>query len=257
MRTLSSRTPVAFCSLALLSLSWSSARAQSLLQVASHPALTVAAQDDLFDEEGAGAPERAESVEPREATGGGDAFAGTTGFVRPQGFYTSSDLGGFIRFGGWADGEDCGFRCKSRITSNLQPYIGLSVGYDLNEFVAVQVSYGTGFVANAAPLQGIPDSPRDYGVTFTNAALLASYYFDRVGIVGKISGGAAFLGPAPTSGAPFAGGNVGGGVGVRWATLLTDVTVGLDVNGVFVFVPGGTPVSFPALSVAPILQYTF
>lgn len=226
--------------------------AQALPRLSLAPTLLLPAQVDAEDEDASAASDdQAPRVESAQV-------AGATGFVRPKGFYTSSDLGGFIRFGGWADGEDCGFRCASRISSNLQPYIGLAVGYDLLDFLAVQVSFGTGFVANAAPVQGTPDSPRDYGITFTNVALIGSYYFDRFGIVAKAFGGGAFVNPAPLPDANFAGGNLGGGLGVRWATLLTDVTIGVDVNGYAVFVPdeGGVLV-IPGMSFAPVLQYTF
>ena len=233
--------------------------AQALPRLVLESQLLVAAQDDddflddTLDEE-----EPVSDVVSAEVTTEDSArFAGTTGFVRPQGFYTSSDLGGFIRFGGFADAEGC-YRCASRITSNLQPYIGLAVGYDIWDFFAVQLSYGTGFIANAAPVQGNVDSPRDYGVTFTNVSMLFNMYFDRFGLVGKLTGGAAFVGPAPYPGANVLGGNVGAGVGVRWATLLTDVTIGLDVNGYLAVIPvDGTMLTIPSLGFAPVLQYTF
>lgn len=229
------------------------ATAQSLPRLSLHSALLAASQDDADD--AASERDGADAAERPAASG-----SGATGFVRPQGFYTSSDLGGFIRFGGYADGEECGFRCKPRTTSNLQPYIGLAVGYDLLDFLAVQVSFGTGFVANAAPVANTPDSPRDYGITFVNLALIGSYYFtgidflDRFGVVLKLFGGGSFVSPAPLPDSSPFGGNVGGGLGFRWATLLTDVTVGVDVNGYAVFVQDGL---IPGMSFAPVLQYTF
>lgn len=233
--------------------------AQALPRMVLQSQLLAAAQedDDLLDDEAESARESVATVSAEVEAGEGARFAGTTGFVRPQGFYTASDLGGFIRFGGYADAEGC-FRCASRITSNLQPYIGLAVGYDIWDFFAVQLSYGTGFVANAAPVQGNVDSPRDHGITFTNLALLFNMYFDRFGLVGKLFGGAAFVGPAPYPGANVVGGNVGAGVGIRWATLLTDVTIGLDVNGYLAVIPdGGSVLTIPSLGIAPVLQYTF
>jgi hypothetical protein len=234
--------------------------AQALPRLVLESQLLAAAQDDdLLDdalEEDAPASD-AVSADVPASTESSARFAGTTGFVRPQGFYTSSDLGGFIRFGGYADAEGC-YRCASRITSNLQPYIGLAVGYDIWDFFALQFSYGTGFVANAAPVQGNVDSPRDYGVTFTNVSMLFNMYFDRFGLVGKLTGGAAFVGPAPYPNANVIGGNVGAGVGVRWATLLTDVTIGLDVNGYLAVIPvDGAMLTIPSLGFAPVLQYTF
>lgn len=232
--------------------------AQAVPRLVLETQLLAAAQDeDLLDDEPASVSADVPATSASPAARNADRFAGTTGFVRPQGFYTSSDLGGFIRFGGYADAEGC-YRCANRITSNLQPYIGLAIGYDVWDFFAVQVSYGTGFVANAAPVAQNVDSPRDYGITFTNFALLFNAYFDRFGVVGKLFGGAAFLGPAPYPGANVVGGNVGAGLGVRWATLLTDVTIGLDVNGYLAVIPdGGSMLTIPSLGFAPVLQYTF
>ena len=43
----------------------------------------------------------------------GDSLGGATGFVFKQGFYTQSDLGGFLRFGGYTIADDCGgLACK-------------------------------------------------------------------------------------------------------------------------------------------------
>jgi hypothetical protein len=150
----------------------------------------------------------------------------------------------------------------ARVTSNLQPFIGLAVGYDILDWLGVQASFGTGFVANAAPL-GDPggystDTPRDYGITFMNLAVLGSFWIDRFGIVGKVFGGGALMQPAPTPEDFPLGGNVGAGLGVRWATLLTDVTIGLDVNGYLAFAPAaGSMAMIPGLSFAPVIKYVF
>lgn len=242
------------------------AGAQTLPRLQLQSSLLAAAQDDVLDDEEGGEPASDEEGAPdREVKPGGqtvgETVGGATGFVLKTGFYTASDLGGFIRFGGYTTGEDCGGpdrNCKPRITSNLQPYIGLSVGYDIFSWLGVQLGFGTGFVANAAPVEGAPGSPRDYGITFTNLAVLGSWYIDRFGIVGKVFGGGAFLSPAPLPDAPFVGGNAGGGLGIRWATLLTDVTVGFDVNAYAVFVPdGGGMLVIPGMSFSPVLKYTF
>jgi hypothetical protein len=213
--------------------------------------------DVLGDEE----PEE-ESTKPAEdeatqPTGGakvGKSVGGAVGFVRSTGFYTLANLGGFLRFGGFADSAT-GFRDTARVTSNLQPHIGLAVGYDILEFLGVQLSFGTGFVANAAPRQGTPDSPRDYGITFLNLAVVGNLYFDRLGISGKVFGGGALITPPPLPDVPVFGGNAGGGLGVRWATLLTDVTIGADVDVYVSFSAGGDII--PGIAFAPIIKYVF
>jgi hypothetical protein len=215
--------------------------------------------DDLYDDDEAAAkPADDEAVTPQGGAQVGESVGGAVGFERSLGFYTVSDLGGFIRFGGYADGDGCGFRCEPRITSNLQPWINLGVGYDILEFLAVQASFGTGFVANAAPVQLAADSPRDYGITFINLAVVANVYFDRFGVSAKLFGGGSLLTPPPLPDAPIFGGNVGGGIGVRWATLLPDVTIGMDVNGFAVIgTDGGNVMVIPGLSFAPVIKYVF
>lgn len=271
------RTPVAFaCLFGLLALpAAATTTSDTPLQLRLDGPLFALVQDDdlLGDDEGTGddegdpADEDAYGAPAEEVQPGGSAVGetvgGAVGFVRSTGFYTASDLGGFIRFGGWADGDVCGFRCVPRVTSNLQPFIGLAVGYDILDWLGVQASFGTGFVANAAPLgnpNGYPsaNTPRDYGITFINLAVLGSFWIDRFGIVGKVFGGGALLQPPPLpDDLPF-GGNVGAGLGVRWATLLTDVTIGLDVNGYLTFAQGeGNMLMIPSISFAPVIKYVF
>ncbi len=227
------------------------------------PLFALMQDDDLLGEdEGAGdveedAVERTEDAPPAAQVS--ESVGGAVGFVRSTGFYTASDLGGFIRFGGFAAGQECGGApCVARVTSNLQPYIGLAVGYDILDWLGVQLSFGTGFVANAAVLSGNTDMPRDYGITFMNLAVLGSLWIDRFGIVGKVFGGGALVYPPPLPDAFPLGGNVGAGLGVRWATLLTDVTIGLDVNGYLAFAQaGGGMQIIPSLSFAPVIKYVF
>jgi hypothetical protein len=210
------------------------------------------------EEEAGGGGEEASGADKEIAYGGKKAeesVGGATGFIFPRGFYTSSDLGMFMRLGGWTDGPEC-FRCQPRANSNAQPYIGLSVGYDVLDFLGVMLSFGTGYIANAAPLEGVADSPRDHGITFVNLNLIGTWYFlDRLALEGRVLGGGAFLVPAPDVESPFYGGNAGGGIGLKYATLLTDVVVGVDANFYAVFTAGG--VFIPAYSVSPVIKYVF
>ena len=198
----------------------------------------------------------------------GQSLGGATGFVFKQGIYTQSDLGGFFVLGnasgsptGFTISDECGGPpCKPVPTSQLQPYIGLSVGYDILQWLGVQLSFGTGFVANAAVYGDGIENPRDYGLTNINIAVVGSFYvLDRLAIMGKVSGGASFLSPEPAPGEPVIGGNVGGGIGVRYATLLPDVFVGIDGNFVLAVVPslGAELVIIPGFSFAPIIKYVF
>src|SRR5438105_4430522 len=59
-------------------------------------------------------------------------------FEMARGFYIGSDLGVFLVFGGAAQGKS---------VSNLQPYVGLNLGYDFNTWFSWQVHAGRGFAA--------------------------------------------------------------------------------------------------------------
>ena len=224
-----------------------------------------AAEEAVVDGDAPAAPDREVKYHGAEL---GTTIGGATGFVFKRGFYAQSDLGGFIRFGGWNDGADPCQRCREVVTSLTQPYIGIGVGYDFFDWFGLQLTLAQGFVASAAPFGsvkgGSTDSPRDYGITYLNVgATFSWYFFDRLAAAVKVFGGGSFLSPAPDviNGVPvpFAGGDFGAGVGIRYATLLTDVSVGLDVNFFGSVSPDGSggALFIPALSFAPVIKYTF
>ena len=57
----------------------------------------------------------------------------------------------------------------------------------------------------------------------------------------------------------FECGNAGFGIGVRYATLLPDVFVGIDGNLMVAFIPAsaGDMVIVPGVSFAPVIKYVF
>jgi len=253
---------------------------------AKDAATPAAASDDVLGDEPAakegeagatgegGANDDGSSLPADEvAVGGtvlGDSVGGATGFVFRQGIYTQSDLGGFFVLGNGA-GSPTGFTtapaptcanrapCKPVPTSQLQPYIGLSVGYDILQWLGIQLSFGTGFVANAAVYNQSEENPRDYGLTFINGAVVGSFYvLERLAIMGKLMGGLAFMSPEPFPDENTIGGNAGVGVGIRYATLLPDVFVGIDANLNVAFIPGSqSMVIVPGISFAPVIKYVF
>lgn len=241
---------------------------------ATGPLLAAADDDDVLGDAPAKPASEDGSVLPEDElkAGGtvlGDSVGGATGFVFKQGFYTQSDLGGFFVLGaslgsptGYTISAECGGGqpCKAVLWSQLQPYIGLSVGYDISQWLGVQVSFGTGFVANAAVYPDSIENPRDYGLTTLNLAVVGSFYvLERFAIMGKLMGGGAFITPEPLPGEPTIGGNAGVGVGVRYATLLPDVFVGIDGNLMVSFIPSvaGPMVIIPGVSFAPVIKYVF
>lgn len=192
----------------------------------------------------------------------GESVGGATGFVFKQGFYTQSDLGGFFRIGGYTINQDSGGVPDQAVaTSQLQPFIGLSAGYDLFSWLGIQASFGTGFVANAAPYPNkSPNVPRDYGLTFLDLGVVGQYYFlDRLAVALKLSGGATLMTPEPDVNEPNLGGNALVGVGIRWASLLPDTFVGIDGNFHAAFLPdsGGGMLFIPGFSFAPVIKYVF
>jgi len=287
-------------------------------------------EDDLLDEmdeelNAADAP--AKEIEVGGETIG-ESVGGATGFVFPTGFYVSSDLGGFFRFSGYGDLKDCGSggdrlceRGEPRLFSDLQPWISLNVGYDILPWVGIEMALATGFIQDAAPIgydgkdeaqragyESNPtpykNSPENSAIAMTNIALTGSwYFFDRLGVQGKMFMGGALLTPDPDPtrlnfvrsltcdvggwgdpspdqecGGQFGSdiaGSFGLGLGLRYATLLTNVVIGFDVNMVGVFSPmvqtghlgyevDVLPTSFgfaipviPAVSFAPVLKYVF
>ncbi|MCP4499457.1 MAG: adventurous gliding motility protein CglE [Deltaproteobacteria bacterium] len=233
-------------------------------------------EDDLDgdDEEGEGgsAPKEGEAMAGAQEGGevAEDSLGGATGFEIRTGFYMSSELGGFFRLGGWGDSKDTlQRRTIGKVYSNLQPWIGLTLGYDFLPFLGAEVTLGSGFVSDAALLQGNTESPENYAINMVNVAVTGSYYFGRLAITGKGFVGGTFLAPAPAPDALPLGGQIGASVGVRYATLLTDVTIGFDMNAYVVVAPGGGELNlgtfivpggapfFPAFSFAPVIKYTF
>jgi hypothetical protein len=237
------------------------------LQPSSALLLAAVQDDEEKAEGGSDEPEEKSTGLPEKEVkvGGeivGESIGGATGFRFKQGFYTQSDLGGYFRLGGFTIDQSCqGVPCTPVTTSQLQPYIGLSAGYDLFQWLGIQASFGTGFVANAAPYQSrSPNVPRDYGMTFFDAGIVAQYYFlDRLAIALKLSGGGLLMTPEPDLGEPNLGGNALVGLGIRWASLLPDTFVGIDGNFHAAFVPdsGGGMLFIPAFSFAPIIKYVF
>jgi hypothetical protein len=201
----------------------------------------------------------------------GDSVGGATGFVFKQGFYTQSELGGFFTFGAVVPGVTTGYSisrtacpsgvpCEPVLWSSLQPFVGLSLGYDLFQWLGIQASFGTGFVANAAIYNAGANNPRDYGMTMVNLAVVGSFYvLERLAIMGKLAGGVALFTPEPAPKEPTLGGDVTIGAGVRYATLLPDVFVGLDVNANIGLLPssGGALLMIPGVSITPVVKYVF
>lgn len=187
-----------------------------------------------------------------------DLSSQVEGFEYSRGFYTESDLGFFMRFGGYADEKVgtnvTGSRTRAVIVSNLQPFVGFSVGYDVLDFLSLQLSYGTGYVAGAAPRQNDSESPLDHSLSLLNLAVVGNFLvLDRLALEARVFGGGAAFAPAPTPDASNFAGDVGGGIGVKYMTLLPGFIVGADANFLLTF-----PEIVPAVTFSPlIIKYVF
>lgn len=187
-----------------------------------------------------------------------DISSQVEGFEYSRGLYTQSDLGFFMRFGGYTDEKNgtsiTGSRTRAVVVSNLQPYVGFSVGYDVLDFLSLQLSYGTGYVANAAQRANESESPIDYSMTFANLAVVGNFLvMDRLALEARVFGGGTVFAPAPLPDASNFAADAGLGIGVKYMTLLPGFIVGADVNALVAF-----PEFVPALNFSPlIIKYVF
>jgi len=166
-----------------------------------------------------------------------------------RGFFIASDLGVFMTFGGAAKG-----------VSNAQPYVGLNVGYDFTSWFSWQIHAGRGFAADAArtaneDTRGL----RDFSFTnFMTGPVVWIRVWERLAIELKLQGGISILDPIPldptVDGVSVSGVEpiLGGGLALKYLTLLTDFTLGLDLT--FNYIIG---INLPTLAISPTVRYTF
>jgi hypothetical protein len=175
-------------------------------------------------------------------------------FVLERGFYFSGDLGVFMTVGG------------VKGLSNVQPFMALQAGFDVNKFLSVQAALSTGYVS------GNPVSANDDpvvnpgGATTTNYGLisvggevvLAVRPTERIALEPKVGGGITFVNPEitdpndPNATLGSSTPHVVGGVDFKYLTLLTDFTAGISVAGYYLLTP-----AVLGVSTAFVVRYTF
>ena len=212
-----------------------------------------------------------------------EAFATPEGtFPIRRGFFVGGDFGVFFAIGGRNTNADpaIGF-VPARSTSNLEPMVALTVGYDLLSTPGFNLAFGlrgalllnggSGRVTAEDAMGTNQEDPRtrsnDFSIYETGlAAQLDFYVTDRFSVSTKLDGGLAILNPDPslasatTSGDPIAGAGGSGlggmgslAVGVNYATLLTGFQIGIDLRFTAVFFDG----VIPALSATVPIKYNF
>jgi hypothetical protein len=218
------------------------------------------------------------------------ANQGTQGrFLIRRGFFAEADLGMYMTFLGRNTNDPM---LPSRFSSNLEPHIGVNVGYDVVQSegfnLALALRFAMGFngglgrvtdaqfqaSTNGAPAPGTPDAatkPADYTVTELGALIAASIMMtDRIALTIRGDGGIGILDPDPSKAAatldtpmamylPGAGAAVfvpvfGAGVGVEYYTLLNDFSIGILLRFQGILAPDGL---IPAMSITFPVKYTF
>jgi hypothetical protein len=177
-----------------------------------------------------------------------------------RGFFTETDVGGFLTLGGDDD------------YSNLQPFLQLGFGYDIR----IVESFGLGIglhvgIGNSAAncYSGRPLNPdgtvnhegqcpltENFTVFFIDLTISPIIRLaERFYLVPKLIGGFTYLNPAPVeaNGEPIdKAANIGGSLGIEYATNMDHFSIGLDVGARYVIGPG-----IFSLQVYPRVKYTF
>jgi hypothetical protein len=165
-----------------------------------------------------------------------------------RGLFTETDIGAMMTFGG---------RDKY---SNAQTFLQLGIGYDLSEHVELAVQFGLGssaancFAEREAGRCNLADS---FTMAFGN--LTVTYLLrlaERLYLTPKLTAGYASLDPAPvvsSDGRPItSGANLGGGLGIEYATQMDHFSIGADVVARFI-----VRASITTLAIFPRVKYTF
>lgn len=244
-------------------------------------ALIIGAAGPAVAQGDAGTSSAANPATAGDVDRGGRASSTVAGpFPIRRGFFAEGDFGVFFAFGGRNTNVERGTPAP-RATSNLEPTIGLTVGYDILSGSTLNLALGlrgamflnggAGRVSaeDAMGVNGALPTTRsnDFSIYETGVAVQVDFYLsDRLSLATKLGGGLAILNPDPSVASatvrrdpiPGAGGAGLGGMGsaafgVNYATLLTGFQVGLDIRFVAVFFDG----IIPALSATVPIKYNF
>jgi hypothetical protein len=175
-----------------------------------------------------------------------------------RGAFAEASLGAFATLGG------------TRAVSNLQPYLGLTVGRDLGAASSLFASVGTGASSNSCFQSAAPGScagTDSFGATFLEVgASTGAWLGRRLLVSGKLMGGMTLLSPGPFTRkdgvtvpeqaiAPHAG----AGLGLEYKTRLDHFGVGLDAILRYSLAsrPDGGKGGIASLALLPRIRYVF
>ncbi|MBC7793515.1 MAG: adventurous gliding motility protein CglE [Clostridia bacterium] len=175
-------------------------------------------------------------------------------FVLQRGLYVGADFGTFMTFG------------DTKGVSNLQPFVGLRLGYDLTDNLSLQLTGSAAYVADN-PLSDYDDpskTPDGTGVTsydllnVTGEIVYAVRVTERFAIEPKLGTGLSRINPLPTDpnnpALLVSRGNflIDAGFGFTYLTLLSDFSAGLSATAYIVPKPG-----IVGLATTFTVRYTF
>lgn len=191
--------------------------------VFAQDAETDAAATDGAAADGATADGESASGDAAEAAGGsGQSYSTEEGrFPVRRGLFVEADLGMFMSFGG-RNTNDPTRTFPSKGVSNLQPQVGMFVGYDVfsNDSMNFAAGLKGGLLANggagqvaSGDLMGANGDPSTFSNDFEMWELGLSgaadfYVHDRIAITGKLGGGLIIYNPSPFEAANVVGGDV-------------------------------------------------
>jgi hypothetical protein len=176
-----------------------------------------------------------------------------------RGTFAEASVGAFATVGG------------SRRVSNVQPWLGLTVGRDLGASSSIFASVGTGASSNSCFQQGAGGNcagSDSFGATFLEVGGSYGYRLaSRLLLSGKLMGGISFFSPGPftlkdgsTVADQVTAPHAGAGVGLEYGTRLDHFAVGLDavVRYSLAAVPDGRGrTGIASVALVPRVRYVF
>ncbi len=188
------------------------------------------------------------AVEPEYASPVASESLGV--FVLDRGFYFSSDMGVFFTFGGFS-----GY-------SNVQPFVSVKGGFDISEWMSIQLAVLGGYSSGNPASEFDVTSPnslqtRSYSILSVGPELVfALRPWPRVAVEPRVGGGVSSLYPQISKddlGGAYSNflPHVSAGVDIKYLTLLTNFTAGISLTFEYIIGP-----SVPALGAGFVVRYT-
>ena len=176
-----------------------------------------------------------------------------------RGTFAEASVGAFATVGG------------SRKVSNVQPWLGLTVGRDLGAASSIFASVGTGASSNSCFQQAASGSCAGsdaFGATFLEVGgSYGAWIAPRLLLSGKLMGGISLFSPGPftlkdgsTVADQVMAPHAGAGLGLEYGTRLDHFAVGLDAvlrYSLAAAPDGGGRMGIASMALVPRVRYVF